>query len=227
VYTPPIELHDQQLQHPEYRFFDCLQEEHVSKAHQDILKNPMKRVLPALALNEVYFGECVSARVSYFEISVNGGERVKTKNAGLCVSTGTGSTSWSYNISKISPQTVDAICDILSKEKYAEIMPKFGSKHISDQVTRMYNNRLTFHSETSKMVYTIRDPISAYTLPYALEILPRDFATRMEVRSRCFDASVVIDGGLSFSFNDGTLAILEMHDSDALRTVVDVFEDNL
>ena len=76
------------------------------------------------------------------------------------------------------------------------------------------------------MVYTIRDPISSYTLPYALEILPRGFATKMEVRSRCFDACLVIDGGLSFSFNDGTVAMLEMHDSDSLRTVIDVFDDD-
>jgi NAD+ kinase len=75
------------------------------------------------------------------------------------------------------------------------------------------------------MLYTIRDPISSYTLPYALEIPPRGYATKMEVRSRCFDACLVIDGGLSFSFNDGTVAVLETHDSDSLRTVIDVFDD--
>jgi len=75
------------------------------------------------------------------------------------------------------------------------------------------------------MLYTIRDPISSYTLPYALEISPRGYATKMEIRSRCFDACLVIDGGLSFAFNDGTVAVLEVHDSDSLRTVSDVLED--
>lgn len=40
------------------------------------------------------------------------------------------------------------------------------------------------------------------------------------MKSRCFDACLVIDGGLSFIFNDGALAVLEIHDEDALKTVV-------
>lgn len=49
---------------------------------------------------------------------------------------------------------------------------------------------------------------------------PRGFARKIYVRSRCFDASLVIDGGISFAFNDGTRALLEMHPEDALRNVV-------
>ena len=36
---------------------------------------------------------------------------------------------------------------------------------------------------------------------------------------RCFDACLVIDGSLSFKFNDGTRAIIEILDEDALRTI--------
>lgn len=42
---------------------------------------------------------------------------------------------------------------------------------------------------------------------------------RIEVKSRMFDACLVIDGGLSFAFNDGSTAILEINDEDALLTV--------
>ena len=69
------------------------------------------------------------------------------------------------------------------------------------------------------MGYTIRDPVSEGTLPVPSERRPRGFAKRLEIRSRCFDASLVIDGGLSYPFNDGAVAILEMLDEDALRTV--------
>ena len=34
-----------------------------------------------------------------------------------------------------------------------------------------------------------------------------------------FDAWVAVDGGISFRFNDGAVAILEMLDEDALRCV--------
>ncbi len=37
--------------------------------------------------------------------------------------------------------------------------------------------------------------------------------------TRCFDACLVIDGSLSFKFNDGTRAIIEILDEDALRTI--------
>ena len=70
------------------------------------------------------------------------------------------------------------------------------------------------------MGYTIRDPVSDGTMPVPGERKPRGFAEKIEVRSRCFDASLVIDGGLSYPFNDGTVATLEIHDEDALRTVV-------
>ncbi len=34
---------------------------------------------------------------------------------------------------------------------------------------------------------------------------------------RCFDACLVIDGSLSFKFNDGMRAVIEIKDEDALR----------
>ena len=70
------------------------------------------------------------------------------------------------------------------------------------------------------MGYTIRDPVSDGTLPLPGERRSRGYAERMEIRSRCFDASLVIDGGLSFRFNDGTRAIMSIHDEDALRTII-------
>ncbi len=36
---------------------------------------------------------------------------------------------------------------------------------------------------------------------------------------RCFDACLVIDGSLSFKFNDGMRAVIEIKDEDALRTM--------
>lgn len=69
------------------------------------------------------------------------------------------------------------------------------------------------------MGYTIRDLISAGVWPQPKGIKSRGFATKIKVKSNCFDAGLVIDGGVSFSFNDGTVAILEIHPEDALRTV--------
>ena len=58
----PIELSDQQLQLLEHRY-----SEHV--AEEELLRRPLHmkghthiRVLPVRALNEVFFGECLSSR---------------------------------------------------------------------------------------------------------------------------------------------------------------------
>lgn len=69
------------------------------------------------------------------------------------------------------------------------------------------------------MSYTIRDLISAGVWPKPKGIKSRGFTKKMKVKSKCFDASLVIDGGVSFAFNDGTIALLEIHPEDALRTV--------
>ena len=67
------------------------------------------------------------------------------------------------------------------------------------------------------MAYTVRDPIVNATFHCDR---PRGFVNRLQVRSRCFDAHLVIDGGMSFAFNTGTTATLSMQPEDALRTVV-------
>jgi len=43
---------------------------------------------------------------------------------------------------------------------------------------------------------------------------------RLQIRSRMWDAHLVIDGGISYKFNDGATASLEIHEEDALKSVV-------
>lgn len=96
----------------------------------------------------------------------------------------------------------------------------YKDQRLIDRITAKFNDNLIFGPEVSLMGYTIRDSLSDGTLPVPGERKPRGFAKQLDIRSRCFDASLVIDGGLSYSFNDGTIAILDIVDDDALRTVV-------
>lgn len=43
---------------------------------------------------------------------------------------------------------------------------------------------------------------------------------RVCVRSRCWDACMVVDGGTSFEFNDGAIATITINEEDQLRTVL-------
>ncbi|XP_047496636.1 NAD kinase 2, mitochondrial-like [Penaeus chinensis] len=218
IYRPPVELHDQQLLHPEYRYLDMdLQlrtlKENTPSTDESGLP---RRVLPVLALNEVFIGECVSARVSYLELSFDRNKGIKQKCSGLIASTGTGSTSWTYNVNKLTEQNMEEILTIVKEETGFPIRdtdPLFVQK-----ITNKFNEMLITNPEEPRMVYTIRDQL--VSSPMRSEcVKPRGFARSIAVKSRCFDASLVIDGGLSFTFNDGTRALLEIHDVDALRTV--------
>ncbi|XP_067003696.1 NAD kinase 2, mitochondrial [Anabrus simplex] len=209
IFYPPVELHEQELLEPQHRYFDCITEQQKIEAAHSVSQANV-RVLPVLALNEVFIGENLSARVSYFELNVDGKIRSKVKSSGLCICTGTGSTSWHTSINQITHQTVAEIANLLGKTLDA------SEAH---RITKCFNDCLVFSPEDKRMYYTIRDLISTDVWPNPKGIEPRGYASYIQVKSRCIDAGLVIDGGISFHFNDGSVAILEIHDSDALRTV--------
>lgn len=230
IYEPAIELHKQQMQYPEYRYMDFLQEKSV-KAHdhplntdpgqnKDMNKHEVEtRTLPILALNEVFLGESLSSRVSYLEVKFDDDDEgfIKTRNSGLCISTGTGSTSWTFNINKLTSQSVEAILRIAFEATNSNI--NFKDHRLVDTVTRRFNDELVFDPELNLMVYTLRDPVTVGSSPGGslVERKPRGKARKIEVKSRCFDACLVVDGSLSYKFNDGMKAVIQLVDDDALR----------
>lgn len=72
----------------------CLESDQLSLQEQTLYNSRIKRVIPYLALNEVFIGETLSARVSHLRLKVDDYKETTTKCSGLCVTTGTGSTSW-------------------------------------------------------------------------------------------------------------------------------------
>jgi NAD+ kinase len=107
----PIELHDQVLNEREYRFIEHIAEDRNNKV-KNVSEDTQKHLLPFRSLNEVFIGEALSARVSYYKMSINDSGFFKQKSSGLLVCTGTGSTSWCYNINKISHQSTRDMIDI-------------------------------------------------------------------------------------------------------------------
>ena len=212
----PIELHDQQIKYRENRY-DDIEPRDTFDSHPPTEKeskvNVAKRTLPVRALNEVFVGESLSSRVSYYEVAVDGRRPVKLKSSGLTVCTGTGSTSWSFNINKVTAQCVNSLCNIL-KEEAGVSLPVDESA--MQRITDKFNRSLIFRPEEEKMAYTIRDPVVFGT---SFNSNPRGFANSIDVRSRMFDACLVIDGALSYKFNDGAKAQFEINSEDALKTV--------
>uniref|UniRef100_A0A9J2Q1V7 NAD(+) kinase n=1 Tax=Ascaris lumbricoides TaxID=6252 RepID=A0A9J2Q1V7_ASCLU len=170
--------------------------------------------MPVLALNDVFIGESHAARVSYYDVQVDDGPMLRQKSSGLTVSTGTGSTSWNYNINRVSDQHIN---DILSIMKTMGVLCVEPNDEMTKEICRRFNEKLIFEPHSSKMSFTVRDPVFNATFP---AMAPRGYASRIRVRSRCSDAHLVLDGGVSVPFNYGTEILLEVHREDALRSVM-------
>ncbi|XP_048707461.2 NAD kinase 2, mitochondrial isoform X3 [Caretta caretta] len=221
----PVDLHEQQLSQEQHsralvngRFHD--QKSEVSGPH----------LLPVRALNEVFIGESLSSRVnyksckpsfkfslhraSYYEVSVDDGPWEKQKSSGLNVCTGTGSKAWSYNINKVATQAVEEILKIAKKHESLNLPL---SRELIQKVTNEYNDSLLYSPEEPKMFFSIREPIANRVFSSSLQ---RGFFSKVCVRSRCWDACMVVDGGTSFEFNDGAIASILINTEDALRTVL-------
>lgn len=215
-------------------------------------------------------------RVSYYELQVNENEKIKQKSSGLSVCTGTGSTSWYFNINKLTDRCVRDLMQISKKKtdiwletekirnffivnEELEVNLPIDDQAVISRLCKRFNEQLIFSpSDLRKrtfiircrrylvyiaiiigyfltnlrcfvisfciklhfllgMAYTVRDPVFNATFP---PCPPRGFAQKVLIKSRCFDAHLVIDGGMSYIFNDGAQAVLEMHPEDALRTVI-------
>lgn len=214
----PIELHDQVLHNLENRYLDHVEEYRTVKLSAKGTDKPKSLIVPNLALNEVFIGESLSPRVSYYQMSIDDGHSFKQKSSGIIACTGTGSTSWCYNINKMSTQSIKKILKIVQtelKDTTACQIPYEDNEFIAD-VTNQFNDSIVFEPEVLQIAYTIRDPIINRIFDNETN---RGFAQKLVIQSRCFDACLVIDGGCSYQFNDGAKAILEIKPEDSLRTI--------
>lgn len=111
-------------------------------------------VEPMLALNEVFIGESHAARVSYYEVQVDNGPMLKQKSSGMTVCTGTGSTSWHYNINRLTEQTVSEIIQIMDKMGVRSDDKKPIETNVIEEICNKFNQNLIFDStEHSKLSF--------------------------------------------------------------------------
>lgn len=211
----PVDLHEQQLsleQHNQAHRNTASDGQYRTGAQPESFSQPC--LLPVRSLNEIFIGESLSSRASYYEISVDDGPWEKQKSSGLSVCTGTGSKAWSYNINKLAEQAVEEVLKI--GRSHAHLNFHLNREFI-EKVTDVYNESLVFDPEDKQMLFSIREPIVNRVFSSSHQ---RGFASKVCVRSRCWDACMVVDGGTSFEFNDGAIATISLSDEDQLRTVL-------
>uniref|UniRef100_A0A8C9S7G7 NAD kinase 2, mitochondrial n=1 Tax=Scleropages formosus TaxID=113540 RepID=A0A8C9S7G7_SCLFO len=206
----PVDLHEQQLsleQHNQAHRISTEAQRSTTHPTSDAVTSP--HLLPVRGLNEIFIGESLSSRASYYELSVDDGPWEKQKSSGLSICTGTGSKAWSYNINKLFEETVRDIL-MIGREQTGLDVPL--NREFIEKVTKEYNKSLVFGPEESRLFFSIREPIVNRVFSSMLCVVC--------VRSRCWDACMVVDGGTSFEFNDGAIATISLNEEDQLRTIL-------
>ncbi|XP_062068572.1 NAD kinase 2, mitochondrial isoform X3 [Lepus europaeus] len=219
----PVDLHEQQLSLNQHsRAFN------IERVDDERSEASGPQLLPVRALNEVFIGESLSSRASYYEISVDDGPWEKQKSSGLNLCTGTGSKAcsggwdvqyqgadiWSFNINRVATQAVEDVLNIAKRQGNLNLPL---NRELVEKVTNEYNESLLYSPEEPKILFSIREPIANRVFSSSRQ---RCFSSKVCVRSRCWDACMVVDGGTSFEFNDGAIASMTINKEDELRTVL-------
>lgn len=88
------------------------------------------------------------------------------------------------------------------------------------QIADEFNQRLVFLPDDPRLCYSIREEIRCGVWPNPKGLESRQFVNKLFVQSKCLDASLVIDGSISYPFNDGAKVLLETKPEDALVTML-------
>lgn len=156
-------------------------------------------------------GENVSSQTSSLLIHPEGYEKTIVKCSGLCVSTGTGSTSWHMSINRLTDDKV-------------KMVMKLAGNQINDKdeilsITHNYNSSLRFSPDDRRLYWSLREPIYSSVFPDPPGFPAGGFANRVSVGSRCFSGCLVVDGTHWYPFHDGTVAQLYSSPDKCLRTI--------
>ncbi|CAI8048105.1 NAD kinase 2, mitochondrial, partial [Geodia barretti] len=199
------------------------------------------RKLPVLALNEVFVGEKDISHSSYYEISHDGSPSERQKSSGLLVYTGSGSTSWfvvplplfdvhlpcsgstslAYNMNRVSSETVQKLLHIAGE--IASLPAELSQPQLAQNVSEVFNYSNVFGGEEQTMAFTVREPIIRGIFAVGRT---HGFAKTVKVVSRSWNANLVVDGHYCTDFPNGSTALLELQDSDSLRTLTSSSPDS-
>ncbi|XP_060853227.1 NAD kinase 2, mitochondrial [Rhopalosiphum padi] len=164
-----------------------------------------------LALNEVFIGDKMPGRTSEMECKFDGNIPIKIKSSGLCISTGTGSSAWSYALNKISVNEVRRILNY----KFCEI-----SEQECLNIANEYNKNLVYKPDLEYLQYTIREPTGRSLWQSNDELIKSDKIKQAEVETHCEEGCIILDGFLIYVFPKGAQAILTSRPEDSIKSVM-------
>lgn len=163
-----------------------------------------------LALNEVFIGDKMPGRTSELECKFDGNLPLKIKSSGLCISTGTGSSAWSYSLNTIS---VNEVRKVLDHSKFSV------TEEECMNIVNEYNKNLVYSPDSECLQYTIREPIGRSLCKSNMELIKSDKIKQAIVENHCQEGCIILDGFLIYVFPKGAQAILSSKPEDSIKSV--------
>ncbi|XP_018353025.1 PREDICTED: NAD kinase 2, mitochondrial-like isoform X2 [Trachymyrmex septentrionalis] len=207
LYQQPFHVHEKSRMHGEKRA-DALMRSTQWKI-ADALQ-PRQRILPWLALNEVFMAEFLAARPIILTVQADEEKRFMIRSSGICVCTGSGSRSWYKTMNLQTAETIQTLVAMATGRQLDE--------RETCNVLHKYHSNLLFPPDNLKMAYMIYE-MSRSTLWPKL-ISDKRMCCRIEVTSTGFDAGIILDGSMSLPFNDGNTASFEIRPEYSLKNII-------
>ncbi|XP_039302196.1 NAD kinase 2, mitochondrial-like [Solenopsis invicta] len=207
LYRQPFHVHEKSRIEGEKRV-DALMRSTQRKI-ADALQ-PRRRILPWLALNEVFMAECLASRPIMLAIQADDEDEFVTRSSGICVCTGSGSRSWFRMMNLQTAETVQTLVAMATGKQLNE--------KETCQVLHKYHSNLLFPPENSRMAYMIYEIFRNSLWPDLIS--DKRMCCRIKVKSMGFDAGLVLDGSESLPFNDGSTASFEIRSEYSLKNII-------
>ncbi|XP_072767383.1 NAD kinase 2, mitochondrial [Anoplolepis gracilipes] len=207
LYRPPFHVHEKSRTRGERRI-DALMRSTQRKI-ADALQ-PRYRILPWLALNEIFMAEFFASRPISLKIQVDDKKTFTTRSSGICVCTGSGSRSWFKTMNMKSAKTVQTLA-VMATAKQLD-------KKETDELLHKYHNNLLFPPEALNMAYVIYEMYRSSSC--SKSIPEKQVCHKVKVTSKGFDAGIVLDGSVSLPFNDGSTATFEIRPEYSLKNII-------
>ncbi|XP_077256291.1 NAD kinase 2, mitochondrial [Temnothorax americanus] len=207
LYRQPFHVHEKSRIQGEKRI-DALMRSTQRKI-PDALQ-PRRRILPWLALNEVFMAEFLASRPITMTIQADDEEKFMIRSSGICVCTGSGSRSWFRTMNLQTAETVQTLAAMATGRQLDE--------KETCKVLHKYHSNLLFPPENLKMAYMIYEMSRSSLWPKLIS--DRRICCRIKVKSMGFDAGLVLDGSVSLPFNDGSTASFEIRPEYSLKNII-------
>ncbi|KAG5317253.1 NAKD2 kinase, partial [Pseudoatta argentina] len=171
---------------------------------------PRQRILPWLALNEVFIAEFMASRRIVLAIQADEEKMFMIRSSGICVCTGSGSRSW---FKRTNFQTAQTILTLVAMATGKQLDEKETC-----EVLDKYHSNLLFPSDDLKMAYMIYEMSRSALWPKLIS--DKRMCYKFQVKSTGFDAGLTLDGSLSLPFNDGSTASFEIRPEYSLKKII-------